>query len=192
MPQAYKERVSELATILGIEGDLFKQVKKYSGGMKRKLEIVRSLLHKPRVLFLDEPTTGLDPASRRYLWEYLRKVRMESSITIFLTTHYLEEAEQADDICIINQGQIVAHGSPLQVKAELVKEYITIDAADREQLKSELDRLGYSVSGTAPFKISVTVGGIHALLKNIETPLTLIETHLPSIEDAYFEIVEKD
>jgi ABC-2 type transport system ATP-binding protein len=189
MPAAYQQRVHELAMILGIDEDLFRPVKRFSGGMKRKLEVLRSLLHSPKVLFLDEPTTGLDPISRRGLWEYLRKVRAESGVTIFLTTHYLEEAEQADDICIINKGRIVAHGTPAQIKAELVKEYITIDAADREQLRDELLRLGQTCSESAPFKIEVQSGGIHPLLKSIETPLTLVETHAPSIEDAYLEIV---
>jgi len=189
MPMAYRQRVHELATILGIDEDLFTPVKKFSGGMKRKLEVLRSLLHNPKVLFLDEPTTGLDAASRRSLWEYLRKVREEHKITIFLTTHYLEEAEQADDIYILNKGHIVSHGTPAQIKAELVKQYIIIDAADREQLRNELRRLGQTFSETAPFQIAVENGGIHPLLKSIETPLTLVETHAPSIEDAYLEIV---
>jgi len=189
MPRAYQERMHELAVILGIDEDLFQPVKKFSGGMMRKLEILRSLLHSPKVLFLDEPTTGLDPASRRGLWEYLRKVRAENGVTIFLTTHYLEEAEQADDVCIINKGRIVSHGTPAQIKADLVKDYIVIDAADREQLRNELCRLGQTVSETAPFRIEVARGGIHPLLKSIEAPLTLVETHAPSIEDAYLEIV---
>jgi ABC-2 type transport system ATP-binding protein len=192
MPPAYQQRIHELATILGIDEDLFKQVKKFSGGMKRKLEILRSLLHNPKVLFLDEPTTGLDPASRRGLWEYLRKVRAENGVTIFLTTHYLEEAEQADDICIINKGRIVSHGTPAQIKAELVQEYITIDAADHTQLRNELCRLGVAFSETTSFKIAVDIEDIHPLLKSIETPLTLVETHTPSIEDAYLEIVGED
>ena len=189
MPTAYQQRIHELAAILGIEEDLFKPVKKFSGGMKRKLEVLRSLLHSPKVLFLDEPTTGLDPASRRGLWEYLRKVRAEHGVTIFLTTHYLEEAEQADDICIINKGRIVAHGTPTLIKAELVKEYILIDATEREQLRNELCRLGQTFSEPAPFKITVESRGIQPLLKSIETPLTLVVTHAPSIEDAYLEIV---
>ena len=189
MPRAYQQRTHELATILGINEDLFKPVKKFSGGMKRKLEVLRSLLHSPKVLFLDEPTTGLDAISRRSLWEYLRKVREEKGVTIFLTTHYLEEAEQADDICIINKGRVVSRGTPAQIKAELVQEYIIIDAADREQLRNELCRLGQTFSESAPFKVAIEVGGIHSLLKSIETPLTLVETHTPSVEDAYLEIV---
>src|SRR5919202_2844747 len=98
MPAAYRRQVRELAGMLGIEGDMFRPVRKFSGGMKRKLEIVRSLVPRPKVLFLDEPTAGLDAAGRRNLWEYIGKVRAESGTTVFLTTHYLEEAEDVDEI----------------------------------------------------------------------------------------------
>jgi ABC-2 type transport system ATP-binding protein len=108
MPQAYKDKVEQLAALIGLEADLFKPVKTFSGGMKRKLEIVRSLLHDPRVLFLDEPTSGLDPVSRHDLWQYLQKVRREHGTTIFLTTHYLDEAEGADRVCIISKGSILS------------------------------------------------------------------------------------
>jgi ABC-2 type transport system ATP-binding protein len=116
MPTEYRARVHELAELLGIEMDIFKPVRTYSGGMKRKLEIVRSLMHRPAVLFLDEPTAGLDVASRRTLWQYLREVRERSGTTLLLTTHYLEEAEDADAVCIIDKGRIVAAGSPAQLK----------------------------------------------------------------------------
>ena len=99
--------------------------------MRRKLEIVRSLIHDPKVLFLDEPTAGLDPPSRRSLWGYLDTVRRERGTTIFLTTHYLEEAEQADRICVIDDGRVVAYGTPAAIKAELVDEYVLVDADDR-------------------------------------------------------------
>jgi ABC-2 type transport system ATP-binding protein len=116
MPKAYQDRVKELAKIIGIEKELFSQIKTFSGGMKRKLEIIRSLMHNPQVLFLDEPTSGLDPLSRKNLWEYLTKVRKTKNTTIFLTTHYLEEAEDADRVMIINHGKIVASGSPKDLK----------------------------------------------------------------------------
>ena len=116
MPKEYRDRVMELAGMLGIAADIFKPVRTYSGGMKRKLEILRSLMHKPAVLFLDEPTAGLDVMSRRTLWQYLREVRERSGTTLLLTTHYLEEAEDADAVCIIDKGRIVAQGSPAQLK----------------------------------------------------------------------------
>jgi len=190
MPRGYRERVDELAAMVGLENDMFKQVKKLSGGMRRKLEIIRSLLHKPRVLFLDEPTAGLDPASRRNLWEYLRNVRQKSGTTIFLTTHYLEEAEEADTICMINRGRILAYGSPQEVKGRLIEVYVLVDAADRSQLRSELLRLGLAFSETPLFKISLDGRGVQEIIKAIETPLTLVKTHIPTLEDAYLEIME--
>lgn len=189
MPQNYREQVQKLATVLGIQEDLFKSVKKYSGGMKRKLEILRSLLHNPKVLFLDEPTSGLDPSSRRSVWEYLRKVRLEQGITIFLTTHYLEEAEQADMVCIINKGKIVSYGTPAQIKAELIEEYLLIDAENRAALRAELTQHALSFTELPPFKVLIEGRSIHQTLKSIETPLTLVETHTPTLEDVYLEII---
>ena len=189
MPSDYKRRVHALAALLDLERDIFKPVKKLSGGMRRKLEIIRSLLHEPRVLFLDEPTAGLDPVSRRSLWEYLRRVRRESGTTVFLTTHYLDEAEEADTICIINQGKIVSYGPPQEVKAQLIDQYLLIDAANREQLRAELKRLGFGFSETPLFKIGLNMHSAQQIIKAIETPLTVVKTHIPSLEDAYLEIV---
>src|SRR5438128_11845538 len=112
MARAYRDQVADLAKLLGIERDMHKPVRTFSGGMRRKLEIVRSLIHRPKVLFLDEPTAGLDVPSRRTLWDYLRTIRRDAGTTIFLTTHYLEEAEEADHICIIDEGKVVSFGTP--------------------------------------------------------------------------------
>lgn len=113
----YQKEVLKLAKIVGLKkSDLFKPVKNLSGGMKRKLEIIRSLMHKPDVLFLDEPTTGLDPVSRKNLWQYLWTIRKQTGTTIFLTTHYLEEAENSDYVCIVDRGKVVAKGTPLEIK----------------------------------------------------------------------------
>ena len=191
MPKPYRQQVYELAAVLGIEDDLFKPIKTFSGGMKRKLEIMRSLIHQPRVLFLDEPTVGLDPASRRNLWNYIRQVQVESKTTVFLTTHYLEEAEGADTICIINQGKIVSYGTPTAVKAELIEEYLLIDAKDRAQLRTELIRLALPFTETPQFKIELNGRSVQQIIKAIETHLTLVRTHAPTLEDAYLSIVER-
>ncbi len=190
MPRNYKQQIQHLASVLGIEKEIFKPIRTYSGGMKRKLEIIRSLIHRPKVLFLDEPTTGLDPISRRNLWEYLRQVRTEGDTTIFLTTHYLEEAEEADTICIINQGKVVSYGSPAQVKAELVEAYLLLDAADRDRLRSELVGLGLSFNETPRFKVHLNGHNTQQIIKAINTPLTVLQTHTPTLEDAYLAIVE--
>ena len=191
MPRAYRDRVDELAAIIGLGDDLFRPVRTYSGGMRRKLEIIRSLIHRPSVLFLDEPTVGLDPGSRRNLWEYLRQVRAESGTTVFLTTHYLEEAEEADAVCIINHGRVVIHGSPDLVKADLAQQYLLIDADDRAALVAELRRREIPFLEGAPLRVPVDERAAHSVLRAIETPLSLVRTHMPTLEDAYLEIIRE-
>jgi ABC-2 type transport system ATP-binding protein len=191
MPGRYRQQVLELADLLGLEREIFDPIRTYSSGMRRKLEIVRSLMHRPKVLFLDEPTAGLDAPSRRTLWDHLRTVRREHGTTIFLTTHYLEEAEQADRICIIDDGRIVAEGTPATLKAELSREYVVVDASDREHLHRERQGLDLPVTGDGPFRISLDGRGAHATLKAIDTPLSLVRTESPSLEDAYLEIVNR-
>src|SRR5207247_1602601 len=155
MAAGYRRQVEDWAQLLGLGRDIFKPVRTYSGGMLRKLEIVRSLVHRPRVLFLDEPTTGLDAPSRRALWSYLRDVRSEHGTTIVLTSHYLEEAEQADRICVIDAGRIIATGSPAELTAALANEYVLLDADDRVRLRAELVVLGHEPSGDGPYRLDV-------------------------------------
>jgi ABC-2 type transport system ATP-binding protein len=189
MPAAYRRQVQDLAAIMGIAGELHKPLRTFSGGMRRKLEIVRSLIHRPAVLFLDEPTTGLDPASRRSLWAYLRSVREDHQVTLFLTTHYLEEAEDADRVGIINKGRMVVLGTPQEVKAALVDRYVWIDAADRAALRAELAGLGVNFEEHRHIRVRVTGEEVHRLLRSIETPLTSVETHFPTLEDAYLAVI---
>ncbi len=194
MPAEYRARVRELADVLGLADEIFDPVRTYSGGMKRKLEIVRSLIHSPRIMFLDEPTTGLDPSSRRALWAYLSEVRERNGTTLLLTTHYLDEAEQADRICILSRGRVVTLGAPEDVKADLVERYLLVDADDRMALRAELDARGvvHSETERGRTRIDVPLAEIHGLLKAIETPLSLVQTHTPTLEDAYLSIVERD
>ena len=117
MPSGYRNQVRDLADVLDISDLLGQRARTLSGGLRRRLEIVRALMHRPRVLFLDEPTTGLDPESRRALWSYLGQARAALRTTVFLTTHYLEEAEAADSICVLASGRIIERGSPGEVKA---------------------------------------------------------------------------
>jgi ABC-2 type transport system ATP-binding protein len=116
MPAGYRTQVAEVAGVLGMSDLLGRPVRSLSGGQRRRLEIVRALMHRPAVLFLDEPTAGLDPQSRRSLWAYLRTARSQSGTTVLLTTHYLEEAEAADLACVIVAGRIVDRGTPAELK----------------------------------------------------------------------------
>ena len=117
MPGRYRGQVRDLADVLGISQVLRRPARTLSGGTRRKLEIVRALMHRPRVLFLDEPTAGLDPQSRRGLWAYLGETRRRYRTTVFFTTHYLEEAEAADAVCVLSGGRIIERGSPAGIKA---------------------------------------------------------------------------
>jgi ABC-2 type transport system ATP-binding protein len=122
MPKAYRDRVLEMAAVVGIEDKLRKPLKTFSGGMQRKIEIIRSLMHDPAVLFLDEPTQGLDPVSRRSLWGYINEKRRENGATVFLTTHYIDEAENVDTLCLIQKGNIVFQGAPAELKKSFQSE----------------------------------------------------------------------
>ena len=188
MPAAYREKVLELAEVVGIRDALFRPIKKLSGGMQRKLEIVRSLIHTPEVLFLDEPTQGLDAVSRRGLWDYINAVRNQYGTTIFLTTHYIDEAENADKVCIINRGRIAVNDSPDGIKKNLLRQELILDAEDRDALAAELTGSGipFRLNGhiTAPFN-----GSAQEIIANIKTPLTVLKIHEPTLEDAYVEFL---
>jgi ABC-2 type transport system ATP-binding protein len=194
MPAAYRRHISDMAAVLGVESALFQPVHQLSGGMRRKLEIIRSLMHRPRVLFLDEPTTGLDAESRRSLWAYLAEIRQREETTIVLTTHYLAEAEGADRILILNQGQIVAQGAPADITVELGGASVEIDAVDRVALRHELMRLGARFEQGTDGSLRVSLAGQSAaeLVQALTTPLTILRTRQASLEDVYLRILAHD
>ena len=193
MPAAYRERVERLAEVVGLGGELHKPLKTFSGGMKRKLEIVRSLMHRPGVLFLDEPTSGLDPVSRRDLWEYLREVRAADGTTIFLTTHYLEEAEGADRVCVIDHGRIAIIGTPDELKHQLLDRSIVVDAVDRTALRTELRAHGLDPVDEPDGRLRVTYddGTAQGIIAALRTPLSVLRVHEPSLEEAYVELLRQ-
>jgi ABC-2 type transport system ATP-binding protein len=192
MPAGYRRQVQELAAILGMEKDLYQPVKKLSGGMQRKLEIIRGLMHRPSVLFLDEPTRGLDVASRRSLWAYLRDVREEYKVTIVLTSHNLEEAEQADRLCILNHGKIVAMGSPGEVKSQREEDYLELDAADRPQLRKELREMKLDFNEDGAFSVRLAGRSVNEIVRGLEVPITRLSTRQPSLEEAYLRILAEE
>lgn len=189
MPEPYKRRVSELAEVLGLEKDIFKPVKTFSGGMRRKLEIIRSLMHRPKVLFLDEPTIGLDPQARKNLWQYLKQIMSQYNTTVFLTTHYLEEAEETDHICIINHGKIVKEGTPEYIKRSLIEDYLVVIPENKNNLTSELNKKKIKFDSNGEFKIYIKNKGVQTFLAELDNKLESIRTHSPSLEEAYLEII---
>jgi ABC-2 type transport system ATP-binding protein len=193
MPAEYREGVERLARVVGLGDELFKPLKTFSGGMKRKLEIVRSLMHRPGVLFLDEPTSGLDPVSRRDLWEYLREVRAVDGTTIFLTTHYLEEAEGADRVCVIDHGRIAIIGTPDDLKRQLLERSILVDALDRTALSAELQGLGLTPVAEADGRLRVAYadGTAQGIIAALRTPLSVLRVNEPSLEEAYVALLRQ-
>jgi ABC-2 type transport system ATP-binding protein len=157
--------------------------------MQRKLEIIRGLMHHPRILFLDEPTRGLDVASRRTLWQYIEELRRQQELTIFLTTHQLDEAEDADRVCILDHGHVVAIGSPRDVKAQLVHERLIIDAADRDALRRRLRQMHLSFTEDRHFDVSLDRLTAYEVVHGIGQPLTMLRTESASLEDAYLRIL---
>lgn len=190
----YQKKIEELAEIMDLGNSLFEPVKKYSGGMKRKLEIIRSLMHTPEILFLDEPTQGLDPEARRSLWEYLKKVQTTKGTTIFLTTHYLEEAETADKVLIIAEGKKVAYGTPEQLKSKLAKASLQLKFPDKSQFERARQELSANSIDftTSAHTISVDLDNHHPaevlkIMGNERTYTT--DIHRPTLEDTYLKIV---
>ena len=132
---AFKARLAELAELLDFSGLLNRTLGKLSGGQRRRIDIARALLHRPEILILDEPTTGLDPQTRRLLWDVVQRLRREEELTVFLTTHYMEEAADADFVIILDHGKIVAEGSPLTLKNTYTGDFITLYNVREEDVK---------------------------------------------------------
>lgn len=134
--QDFKTRLSELSALLGFEDLLKRPVGKLSGGQRRRIDIARALLHKPKILILDEPTTGLDPQTRKTIWNIIDRLRSQENLTVFLTTHYMEEAAEADYVVIIDSGKIAAKGTPLQLKNTYTGDFITLYSVNEEAVKT--------------------------------------------------------
>ena len=155
-------RVEQIMGMVGLWERRDSLVRTFSGGMKRRLEIARGLLHSPRVLFLDEPTVGLDPQTREHIWSYIGELRRKEDITIFMTTHYMDEAEYCDRIAIIDNGEIVVSGTPDELKALVGKDRVSITTDDNDAAIKAL-REKFSVEAT------ISEGAVTAHVPNGET-----------------------
>ena len=133
--KAFSRRLEELSGLLELDDLLKRTVGKLSGGQRRRIDIARALLHQPRILILDEPTTGLDPQTRKLLWDAVSRMRREKSMTVFLTTHYMEEAADADYVVILDSGRIAAQGTPLTLKNTYTGDFITLYGVTEEQVR---------------------------------------------------------
>ncbi len=133
-----RARIQEMLGRVGLADRAHERVETFSGGMQRRVELAKGLLHHPKVLLLDEPTTGLDPGARRDLWQYLRILRDQEQVTVIVTTHLMEEAERCDRLAILNQGKVVALGTPAELKHEIGGDVILLEADDPESLAKRI------------------------------------------------------
>jgi ABC-2 type transport system ATP-binding protein len=165
------------------------QVNMFSGGMRRRLEIARGLMHSPRVLFLDEPTIGLDPQTRRSIWTYIRQLQEREEITIFMTTHYMDEAEWCDRIAIMDKGEIVALDTPATLKAGVGADRVTIETDDNdaaiEALRQNFGIDARVVEGAVSFGVEGGEQFVPRLFNELDIPIRGVSVSRPTLDDVF-------
>ena len=188
-----EERITFVLNLVDLTNESKKMVSALSGGMKRRVEIARGLVHYPKVLFLDEPTTGLDPQTRAHIWEYIIKLQKERNITIFLTTHYMEEAEICNKIAIMDGGVIVAHDTPYALKKMYTKDKAYINTDDEEGFERLLTehQLNYSKKD-GYYKVEAEyLDRLLEVLSVHKEHITNIEIKKGTFNDVFLEITGK-
>lgn len=192
--QEIKERIFFVLELVDLLDWKKSMVSSLSGGMKRRVEIARSLLHYPKVLFLDEPTTGLDPQTRAHIWDYVVKLQKEKNITIFLTTHYMDEAEICDKVAIMDGGKIVAMDTPANLKKQYTKDRAIITTTDEDGLMDLLDEKGFSYNkNEGYFSIEVEdMGDLIEILSKQKITIQDLEVKKGTLNDVFLKITGKD
>ncbi|MFW6056071.1 MAG: ATP-binding cassette domain-containing protein [Chloroflexota bacterium] len=187
-----EQRIKELLELVELSDRRKSRVRTFSGGMKRRLEIARGLLHDPRVLFLDEPTLGLDPQTRRHIWDYILSLRRRHALTIFLTTHYMDEAEVADRIGIIDHGRMAALNTPAGLKDSVGGDVVTMETQDNEaaiaELSSKFDVSPELEDGKVSFSVPRGETFLPQLCGRFETPLISVGVHRPTLDDVFIKL----
>ncbi len=186
------ERIEQVLKMVDLWDKRNNFVRTYSGGMKRRLELARGLLHYPKVLFLDEPTLGLDPQTRNYIWDYIMDLRKREGTTIFLTTHYMDEAEKANRIAIIDHGKLVAMDTPAKLKRMVARDIVTVKTEDNDKaaenirtryqtdVKKDGDALVFDVDNGEEF--------LPGFISESGIKVTSISLRHPTLEDVFLEI----
>jgi ABC-2 type transport system ATP-binding protein len=186
---AVRARMQQVMEMVGLWDRKDSLVSTYSGGMQRRLEIARGLLHAPRVLFLDEPTVGLDPQTRSSIWTYINDLKKREDITIFLTTHYMDEAEHCDRIAIIDHGKIVAIDTPEALKASIGKDRVQIQTADDQAIIRALkDVFGLDAGmhdGAVTFSVASGEQFVPRLFAELDIPIRSVSVSRPSLDDVF-------
>jgi ABC-2 type transport system ATP-binding protein len=193
VPAADRDRrIAEVLEMVELTDRANSIVMQFSGGMKRRLEIARGMLHTPEVLFLDEPTIGLDPQTRRHIWTYLRGLRDQAGVTLFMTTHYMDEAEECDRIAVIDGGRIVALGTPAELKAMVGGDMVTIATGDTTAAAAEISTR-FSVepmvdNGSLRIEVPDAAAFLPRLIRETSVPVTSVTFRRPSLDDVFLKL----
>jgi ABC-2 type transport system ATP-binding protein len=193
VPRAVRaRRIAAVLEMVGLHERADAPVKTFSGGMRRRLEIARGILHAPQVLFLDEPTQGLDPQTRAHIWEYLMELRRSEDITIFMTTHYMDEAEYCERIAIIDHGSLVAQGTPDELKGMVGGDVVTATTADDAAAAAEVSaKLGLNATVTGDgLRVEVADGAafVPRLIGALSVPVHGVGIRRPSLDDVFLKL----
>jgi ABC-2 type transport system ATP-binding protein len=190
-----KERVTDALRFVGLFDRKDDLVKKFSGGMKRRLEVARGLIHRPRVLFLDEPTLGLDPQSRANLWEFITELPKLHQVTIFMTTHYMEEAEVCDRIAVIDDGKIIAMDTPEELKKSVGGDVVYITTADNKSAKFEIESVFKMNVSEKENELYMTCNRgdtcIPELIRNLGERVLSVRIQRPTLNDVFLKLTGK-
>lgn len=192
----FMKRANEVLELVDLWDRKDDMIRTFSGGMKRRLEIARGLLHYPKVLFLDEPTIGLDPQTRAHLWEYILRLKREKEMSIFMTTHYMNEAEACDRIAIIDHGKIVALDTPEALKKSIGGDIITMRSNELRTLKDEIvSRYGVEikeVEGTISIEVENGETFLPKLFNELHSSISSIELRKPTLDDVFLSITGRN
>jgi len=191
-----QQRIEQVLRMMELWDRRHGEVRTYSGGMKRRLELARGLLHYPKVLFLDEPTLGLDPQTRNRIWEYILELRQREGTTIFLTTHYMDEAEKADRIAIIDYGKLVAMDTPERLKKIVGKDIISVKTSDDDRAAKEI-RLRYQIearrdSNGLTFEVASGEEFLPTFIKEFGTKILSVSLRHPSLDDVFLKLTGRE
>jgi len=191
-----KQRIDDALRFVDLTDRADDLVKKFSGGMKRRLEVARGLIHRPKVLFLDEPTLGLDPQSRANLWEFITTLPKLHKVTIFMTTHYMEEAEVCDKIAIIDKGRIIASGTPAELKKIIGGDVIYLRTTDNKKAMEDVKRLFDMEAAEKEGEIFISAmkgdACIPALIREIGESVLSVRMQRPTLNDVFLKLTGKE
>ena len=191
-----EQRIEQLLKMMELWDKRHNKVQTFSGGMKRRLELARGLLHHPRVLFLDEPTLGLDPQTRNRMWEYILELRRQEGTTIFLTTHYMDEAEKADRIAVIDYGKLIAMDTPAKLKRMVGKDIISLKTDDNDRAMDEIKNR-YQIEARHDgeglcFEVANGEQFLPVFLREFSTRILSVSMRRPSLDDVFLKLTGRE